>query len=240
MIRRPLIWSTLCLALACETGKVAPPTETVPSTTVEPKPAPPNVAAVPANPSEAAPATVPAKLGSQWQSTGPRTLPKLDGGRVGLGPFSMTVPAAWTEEPSLSNQRAAQFRVPASAGEDAQVIVYYFGESAATNPSTYIDRWLGQFKQLDGRPSKEAAKFEKMSFAGTEGSLVSIAGSYVTADPMASAARTEKPGQALVAAVVASAQGPYFFRLFGAESAVRAQEGPFRALLRSLASNPNP
>jgi hypothetical protein len=93
--------------------------------------------------------------------TAPRPLEKLADGRVSLGPFSMTVPAGWAENPSTSSMRAAQFTLPAPGGGEAEVIVYHFGETGAGSVQANIDRWLGQFKQADGKPSSEVAKVEK-------------------------------------------------------------------------------
>jgi len=165
--------------------------------------------------------------------TAPRTLEKRADGRVALGPFSMVVPAGWTENPSTSSMRAAQFRLPAPEGGEAEVIVYYFGQTGAGSVQANIDRWVNQFKQPDDKPSASVAKIEKATFAGQESSVVSVSGRYV-APAMPGGPPTDKPDQSLVAAIVPSPQGPYYFRLVGSKAAVAAQEGPFREALGSL------
>lgn len=165
--------------------------------------------------------------------TAPRTLEKRADGRVALGPFSMVVPAGWTENPSTSSMRAAQFKLPAPQGDEAEVIVYYFGQTGAGSVQANIDRWVNQFKQPDDKPSASVAKIEKATFAGQEASVVSVSGRYV-APAMPGGAPTDKPDQSLVAAIVPSPQGPYYFRLVGSKAAVAAQEGPFREALGSL------
>lgn len=165
--------------------------------------------------------------------TAPRALQKSADGRVALGPCSMVVPAGWKENPSTSSMRAAQFQLPAPEGGEAEVIVYYFGQTGAGSVQANIDRWVNQFKQPDDKPSASVAKIEKATFAGQEASVVSVSGRYV-APAMPGGPPTDKPDQSLVAAIVPSSQGPYYFRLVGSKAAVAAQEGPFREALGSL------
>lgn len=165
--------------------------------------------------------------------TAPRALGKRADGRAALGPFTLAVPADWTETPSTSSMRAAQFQLPAPAGGDAEVIVYYFGETGAGSVQANVDRWVSQFKQPDDKPSSEVAKVDKAQFAGQEASVVSVSGRYV-AGAMPGGQPVDKPDQALIAAIVPSPKGPYYFRLIGSKAAVAAQEKPFRDALASL------
>jgi hypothetical protein len=166
------------------------------------------------------------------QQVAAHALEKLADGRVALGPFSLQVPAGWQEKPSTSSMRAAQFELPASNGT-AELVVYYFGESGAGSVRDNIDRWLEQFKQADGKSSREAAKIEQIQVAGQNTSLVSVSGRYVAA-AMPGGAPQDKPNQALLAAIVTSPHGPYYFRLTGDDAAVSAHGAEFRQLLASL------
>jgi hypothetical protein len=224
MIRRALIASLLVVACKNDASQSAP------------LPLSPAPGATPGASTGAAPAaTDPAatRHGGAPVQTAPRPLEKLADGRVGLGPFSMVVPEGWAEKPSTSSMRAAQFQVPAVGGAQAELIVYYFGEGGAGSVQANVDRWLSQFKQADGRESREVAKIEQAQFAGREGSLVSVSGRYV-APAMPGGEPMDKPDQALLAAIVNSAQGPYYFRLVGDTAAVSAHSPRFRELLASL------
>jgi hypothetical protein len=191
----------------------------------------------PADPSNTAPVAAPAAPatahGDTPRQTEPRALAKLPDGRVALGPFSMLVPPGWVEQPSTSSMRAAHYRLPAAGGADAELIVYYFGENGAGSVQDNIDRWLSQFKQADGRASREVAKVEQARFAGEEGSLVSVSGHYV-APAMPGGQAVDKPDQALLAAIVKGPHGPYYFRLIGGQPAVAAHTAQFRETLASL------
>jgi hypothetical protein len=173
-----------------------------------------------------------ASSGLMPQQVAAHALEKLADGRVALGPFSLQVPAGWQEKPSTSSMRAAQFELPASNGR-AELIVYYFGESGAGSVRDNIDRWLDQFKQEDGKSSREAAQIEQIQVAGQDTSLVSVSGRYVAA-AMPGGEPQDKPNQSLLAAIVTSPHGPYYFRLIGDAAAVSAHAAEFRQLLASL------
>jgi hypothetical protein len=165
--------------------------------------------------------------------TAPRTLERLEGGRVALGPFTMQVSPDWTEKPSTSSMRAAQFQLPSAGEGEAELIVYYFGNSGAGSVQDNVDRWLSQFEQPDGKPSASVAQVEKAQFGGQDASIVSVSGRYV-APAMPGGQAVDKPDQALLAAIVNSPQGPYYFRLIGGRSAVDASAARFREALSSL------
>lgn len=160
-------------------------------------------------------------------------LQKTADGRAVLGPFTAQVPAGWTEKPSVSGMRAAEFQLPSSDGQ-AEVVVYYFGQSGAGGVQANIDRWVGQFTQPDGKPSKDVAKLEQATYAGQQADLVTVSGNYASRPTPGSPDAVNKPDQTLQAAIVPSPSGPYYFRLLGDRAAVEAQSGKFRELLSSL------
>jgi hypothetical protein len=169
------------------------------------------------------------------EKTAPRTLEKLPDGRFALGPFSVALPAGWTEKPITSSMRAADLVLPAAApGAEAELIVYYFGESGAGSVQANLDRWLDQIQQPNGKPSKEVAKIEKAKFAGQEGTIVSVSGRYVATMMPGGGEAVDKADQTLVAAIVESPKGPYYFKLVGAKKTVDANAAKLRAMLASL------
>jgi hypothetical protein len=222
---RHFLPTLLLFALACKNDSAAKPDS------------------VPASPGATTNPTAPAAGGSHAQvssaSSGlmpqqvaPRALDKLANGHVALGPFSVAVPANWQETPSASSMRAAEFQLASDTGK-AEVIVYYFGESGAGTVQDNVDRWVNQFKQEGGKPSSEVAKIEQAKFAGQDAHLVSVSGHYV-APAMPGGEPIDKADQALIAAIVASPRGPYYFRLIGDRSVVSAQTPAFRQMLASL------
>ncbi len=167
------------------------------------------------------------------EQTAARTLEKLPDGRLALGPFSIAAPAGWTEKPITSSMRTAHFVLPGPAGE-AELIVYYFGEGGAGGVQANLDRWLGQFQQPDGKPSKDVAKIEKAKFAGQEATIVSVSGRYVTTSMPGGGDPIDKADQALIAAIVGSPKGMYYWKLVGPKATVDAHSAKLRATLASL------
>ena len=213
-LRAPALLFALSLAVACKSS----------SSTAQPS--------AESAPAAAAPHAAGADTLPAARMIEPHSVTQLPEGRSGLGPFSLAVPADWKVKPTVSAMRAAEFELPASGGQ-AEVIVYYFGESGAGSVQANVDRWVGQFTQPDGSPSKDAAKVEKASFAGQEASIITVSGHYA-ARAMPGGEAVDKADQTLMAAIVPSPKGPYYFRLIGDRAAVASQSGKFRQLLDSL------
>ncbi|MDB4956777.1 MAG: hypothetical protein JWO36_4346 [Myxococcales bacterium] len=163
----------------------------------------------------------------------PKSLEKLPDGTLALGPFALTAPADWKIKPISSSMRAADFELPAAAGQEAELVVFYFGEAGAGSVQDNLDRWVGQFTQPDGKASKDVAKVEKAKFAGQEATVVSVSGHFAGM-AMGGGSAVEKQDQAMLATIIASPSGPYYFKLVGAKKTVDANAAKFRALLASL------
>ena len=159
---------------------------------------------------------------------------KLPDGRLVVGPFSLVAPATWTASPPTSGMRAAEFTLPAKPGAEAALVVFYFGAKGAGSVDDNLDRWLGQFQQPDGKRSRDVARIEKTTFAGQDATFVSVTGRFVAQAMPGAGAAVDKPDQALLAAIVASPSGPYYFKLVGAKSTVNANAAAFRSMLESL------
>jgi hypothetical protein len=167
--------------------------------------------------------------------TAPKSLEKQPDGSLAMGPFSLTAPADWTIKPVTSSMRAADFQLPAKPGAEAELIIYYFGANGAGSVQDNLDRWVNQFSQPDNKASKDVAKIEKATFAGQQATLVSVSGHFSAPAMMGGADAVDKADQSLLGAIVASPNGPYYFKLVGAKATVAANEAKFRAMLKSLA-----
>ena len=159
---------------------------------------------------------------------------KLPDGRLVVGPFSLVAPATWTASPPTSGMRAAEFTLPAKPGAEAALVVFYFGAKGAGSVEDNLDRWLGQFQQPDGKDSRSVAKIEKTQFAGQDATYVSVTGRFVAGAMPGGGGPIDKPDQEMLAAIVASPSGPYYFKLVGAKATVDANTKAFRDMLESL------
>jgi hypothetical protein len=161
--------------------------------------------------------------------TPPKSLDKTPDGRVVLGPFTLQPPKEWTEKPVTSSMRAASWDM----GDQTELVVYYFGNSGAGSVEANLDRWLGQVAQPDGKASKDVAKIEKTKFADQEATIVTVSGHYA-ASSMMGGPPTDIAQATLIAAIVNSPSGPYYFKFTGTKKTVDANTAKFRAMLASI------
>lgn len=150
--------------------------------------------------------------------------------------LKFTVPPGWIEEERTSSMRVAQYKLPRAEGdtENGSVVVYYFGQGQGGSTAANIERWVGQIKQADGKPSKEVAKEERFDVNGLKVTTVDVAGTYVAETTPGSGTFENKPGYRLLAAVVETPNGSYFVKLVGPEKTVTRWNESFVAFLKSF------
>jgi len=149
--------------------------------------------------------------------------------------LTFVTPDGWKSTPPASSMRVAEFTLPRAAGdgEDAQLIVYYFGGSGGSVDAN-IQRWIGQFEQADGKPSSAVAKKESRQVNGLTVSLVDVSGTYTAEMAPGSAAHNYKPHFRMRAAVVETPRGPYFIKLTGPEPTIAKWDAAFNQFVSSL------
>jgi hypothetical protein len=122
--------------------------------------------------------------------------------------------------------RLATYGVPRAKGDvdDAEVSVMRAGGTTDAN----IERWLGQFTDA-GKDVREVNRV-----AGLTVTVVTVAGTYVGGGMSPGSIAAPHPGWALLGAIVEGEGTPYFFKLTGPQSSVRAARPAFDALVASL------
>ena len=147
-----------------------------------------------------------------------------------------TVPQGWVAQPTASSMRVAQWRLPKVAGdaEDAELIVYFFGQGQGGSVGDNLERWLGQMEQPDGRPSKAVAKTETMTINGLKVTRLDVSGRYVAETAPGAGTHVDRPNYRLQAAVVETPGGPYFAKLTGPAQTVARWDGEFKAWVGSV------
>jgi hypothetical protein len=146
-----------------------------------------------------------------------------------------TVPSAWVRVPAPSDMRAAQFRVPHAVADadDGELVLFFFGTGQGGNADQNVERWISQFTQPNGKPSKDAAVVTIRTVNGLKQTSVDVSGTYKPAQ-MGGAGGAEKPGWRLLGTVVEGPGGPWFWRLTGPGATVAAAKPQFDGLLASL------
>jgi len=140
-----------------------------------------------------------------------------------------TMPPGWKAEAQRPMRLATYTVAPG-----AECGVYYFGSGQGGSVDANLDRWIGQFLQADGKPSKAAAKIAKRTAQGLSITTVDVAGAYTgmggpTAQPGAA-----MPGYRLLGAIVEGPQGSIFFKFTGPAKTLAANQAAFDKMIASL------
>ena len=158
--------------------------------------------------------------------------------RIDMPGMSYVPPDGWIREDPTSDHRMIQYRLrgrPKEAG-DARLVVYFFGEAGTGDVDANIERWAGQFRQPDGRPSLEVARVEHHEANGLVVHTVAVEGTYTAMT--ATGEHLNRPHRSLYAAVVYTDAGPYYFKVVGPTETVRRWDDSFKTLLASFKPAP--
>jgi hypothetical protein len=158
------------------------------------------------------------------------------GSEKSLGSLRLSVPAGWVEQAPSSSMRKAQFTLPRANGdgEDGELVVFYFGPGQGGSVEANIDRWVGQFGQPDGSSSKDKVKTSKSEVAGMPVTFVEVTGTYQAPIMPGAPERHNSPGYRLLAAVVETSDGPWFFKLVGPKKTIAKWSDSFDHFIKSI------
>jgi len=143
---------------------------------------------------------------------------------IALPRLEFEVPVEWRSEPPSNSMRAGQFRLPVtregSEEEPALLVVFDFGSSGAGPVEANLERWAGQLSQPDGSSTMEHAKREIFQKEDCTVHYLEATGTFVAETTPGSGVRVNKPDWKLIAAIVETGRGPYYFKLTGDSSVV--------------------
>lgn len=148
---------------------------------------------------------------------------------VSFGPATYPVPSSWKEQKPSNSMRVAQYLIPNAKDEKGKVelVVFYFGGGGGSVDSN-LKRWVGQFQKVKGEPKKETFKADGMAVT-----TLDATGTYeVKPFPMA-ARGVPKDGYRMLAAIVETEKGSYFFKLVGPDTTVGPQAKGFMNMFKN-------
>ncbi len=158
---------------------------------------------------------------------------------VGLDAVTLAADPAWQTVTPSSSMRKAQFTLPrvAEDAEDAELAVFYFGAGQGGSVEANLRRWYGQFTQPDSSSSAEKAKTSQDVVDGMNLTMVDVSGTYVGSMMPGMQEEQNKPNFRMLAAVLETPQGPYFFKLVGPEKTIAHWANSFSEFVKSAKKN---
>jgi len=150
--------------------------------------------------------------------------------------IQFTAPAGWVKETPSSSMRKGQYRLPHAEGdaEDAELTVFNFGPGQGGSVDSNIDRWVGQFANSDGSPIDKEGKVNEKIVNGKTVTIVDVSGTFITSMGPMMASGPPKPNYRMLAAIIDSSQGPWFFKLTGPEKTIEKWESSFDEFTETL------
>lgn len=152
------------------------------------------------------------------------------------GRLTYEAPEAWQREPVTSSMRKDQFALPAPV-EDApaaELAVFYFGAGGAGGIKANLDRWRSQFTDEEGNPvGDDATHQENLEANGLNITVLELAGQYAGA-AMGMGQTETKENYGMIAAIVETPDGPWFFKAVGPQATVASHRDRFIAFLKTM------
>lgn len=150
---------------------------------------------------------------------------------IDVGGLTFNRPDGWLYEHPASAMRRAELGVRDTAGT-AGLVVYFFGNQGAGSAQANVERWVGQFKNPDGSPLVDVQPV-KRKVAGFRVTQVEVAGTYIGGMGAGSQV-AEQPGQRMIATIVNTRSGPYYFKFLGADKVVTENRQALEAVFQSM------
>ena len=157
---------------------------------------------------------------------------KLKPDYIQIGRLQAKVPKDWEKEQPSSSMRMAQFRFPGNDGDGELVIFSGIGGSIDAN----LNRWYGQFKSETENSVSESAIRTNSQIKDMNVTFSYVEGTYLKSSMGMSRTKIEMPNYALLAAIVATPDGLYYFKGTGPKSTMDYHKVYFETFIRSIES----
>lgn len=142
---------------------------------------------------------------------------------VEVAGYSFSSPSKWESSTPTSKMRKAQFKVPGTAGNDAEVAFFHFGGGGAGGVRANVERWMSQFEEAKDRIVKTTTIGETpVTYVQAHGTFLS--GGFV-------GPKTPKPNFALLAAIIEGENGAIFIKMTGPRETVEGQVSAMKKMV---------
>jgi hypothetical protein len=142
-----------------------------------------------------------------------------------------TAGVKWTAPPGWVSKGSSPMRAATYAVQDAECVVYFFGQGQGGSVDANIARWGSQFKRNGAlAPSKVA----KRTVHGLPVTTMDVSGVYAGMSGSVMAPQAPQPDYRMLAAIVENPGGNLFVKFTGPSKTVAANEQKFEQLLASF------
>lgn len=153
--------------------------------------------------------------------------PAQDAQKLTVGEFTFSATAGWKAKPQPRTMSKGGFTHSAEAGGlvafDADF--YHFGKGQGGTVDANVQRWKSQFK------AGSTSTSEELKFGDRSATLLTVKGAFLQGRPFGP--KTERPGYALLGAILPSPEGPVFIKATGPEKSILAALDAFKKLVAS-------
>lgn len=173
--------------------------------------------------------------GGDTQEEQTQSMPGMSAKKA-AGELTYTAPEEWIQHPPMSQMRKDQYMMPGVDGkESAELVVYYFPEMSGMVQAN-LDRWYGQLTQPDGSDTASKAKISTVQVDNIEVTTVYVTGTYMKPqNPMQmTGPKDELPGYAMLAAIVETEGGPWFFKATGPDETLTHWRPTFDQFIKTF------
>jgi hypothetical protein len=168
------------------------------------------------------------KKGPETPATSPAQAPRTD--------LVWQAPSTFAAETPKSRMRLASYKIPKSAGdaEDGELSVFHFGSKGGGGVEANIKRWVDQFSDVP----ETAVKRSERTMNGLTQHIVEIeSGTFSSGMP--GGPKAPKKNFGMIAVVVETPHGLYFFKATGPTATLQASRSDVFAFLDSIKPAPS-
>jgi hypothetical protein len=157
----------------------------------------------------------------------------IEGGVNQMDRLDVSIPSDWIEETPSSALRIAQYRLPALGDDNEDGSLVIFNRIGGTIQQN-LDRWYGQFTSPDGSENRGDLDGKIDMINGMRVTFASVIGVYETGSMGLPQDSGEKSNYMMLAAIVETPEGPYFFKALGPENTLIQRTEEFEQFIQSI------
>jgi hypothetical protein len=137
----------------------------------------------------------------------------------------------WTSPAGWISKGAAPMRAATYTVQDAECVVYFFGEGQGGSPEANIARWKSQFT-VNGQPA--SAKTGTRTVHGLPVTDMDVTGTYAGMAGPAMTPQAPKSDTRMLAAIIQGPGGSIFVKFTGPAATIAANKVKFEQLVSSV------